>query len=93
MWWPVCKGLSDKEMGAAPGSEGFISNLRYRMSQKKKPIGHSDIIRIFLLADGEMQDMCNINTDRLPERLRVSNNRLKEVEPLRNGNSWVKSLI
>jgi len=69
MWLLVCRGRPDKEMGAAPGSEVFISNLRYRVSQKKRPIGHSDTVRVCLLANDEMQDIYNMNTYRLSGRL------------------------
>ena len=56
--------------GAAPGSEGFISNLRYRMLPKKKrSTGHSELIIIFLLENDEIQDIYNINTHRLSGRL------------------------
>ena len=55
--------------GAAPGSEGFISNLRYRMLQEKRSTCHSDLIRIFSLANDEMQAVYNINTRRLSGHL------------------------
>jgi len=32
----VCRGRSDEEIGAAPGSEGFISNLKIQDVTEKK---------------------------------------------------------
>jgi hypothetical protein len=84
---PVYRGRSDEEMGAAPGSERFISNLRYRVIHKKRSTGHSDLIGIFSPANVEMQNICNIKTHRLSGGLCVSSDRLTVVEPLQKGKS------
>jgi len=90
MWLPVCRGRSGEEMGAAPGSKGFISNLRYRVLHKKS-IGHSDLIRIFSPANVEMQDIYNINTHRLSGHLCVSSDRHTVVESLQRVTAGTKA--